>query len=218
MTLRLFLQLILLTSCVTRMATPAPTYRVHLTDPRAQYHFDDSADGWDTFVMPGDQALFRVQDGALESAVVPNLGYVWSLGSALYRNASIEATVQQTEGQPGNGFGLLCRADARGNGYYFLISSTGYFTIRKATSEQDDPVPLVDWQASDAIRQGSEPNDLLVVCVNDYLTFSVNGRFLAEARDNTHDGGRFGVTLGAVQDTAWVRFDDIIVREAAIAG
>jgi len=218
MRLRLLLLLILLGSCVSRIATPAPTYRVHLTDPRAQYHFDDSPDGWDTFVMPRDQALFRVNDGALESAVVPGLGYVWSLSSTAYRNVSIQATIQQTEGQPGNGFGLLCRADARGNGYYFLISSTGYFTIRLATSNQDDPVPLVDWQASDAIRQGNEPNQLLVVCVNDYLTFSVNGRFLAEARDNTYDGGKLGVTLGAVQDTAWVRFDDIIVREAAIAG
>jgi hypothetical protein len=136
----------------------------------------------------------------------------------MYRHVAIQATVQQTEGQPGNGFGVLCRADASGNGYYFLISSTGYFSIRNATDAQDDPVALVDWQRSDAIRQGSEPNELLAVCVNDYLSFAVNGRFLAEVRDDTHNAGELGVALGAVQDTAWVRFDDIIVREAAIAG
>jgi hypothetical protein len=158
-----------------------------------------------------------VRDGALEAAVVPDLGYTWSLSNRTYRNVTIQATVQQTEGQPGNGFGVLCRADASGNGYYFLISSTGYFSIRSATDAQNDPTALVDWQRSDAIRQGSEPNELLAVCVNDYLSFSVNGRFLAEARDETHNAGSLGVVLGAVQETAWVRFDDIIVREAAIA-
>lgn len=218
MIFRLLLLLILLASCVSRVATPASTYRIHLTDPRAHYRFEDSADGWDTFVMPDNQALFRVNDGALEAAVVANRGYIWSLNDIAYRNASVQGMVQQTEGQPGSGFGLLCRADARGNGYYFLISSAGYFSILKATAEQNNPVPLVDWQASDAIRQSNESNELLAVCVNDYLTFSVNGRFLAEVRDDTHDAGKFGVTLGAVGDSAWVRFDDIIVREAAIAG
>lgn len=196
--------------------TPAPTYRVHLTGPRAQYRFDDSPEGWDTWVAPGDQALFRANGGALEAAVVPNLGYIWSLSNTAYRNAAIQATVEQTEGEPGNGFGLLCRADASGNGYYFLISSTGYFSIRKATDTQSDPAPLVEWQRSDAIQQGA--NELLAVCVNDYLTFSVNGRLLAEARDDAHDAGELGITVGAVGDTVWVRFDDIIVREAAIAG
>jgi|FLYN01.1.fsa_nt_gi hypothetical protein len=214
---KLLLVLALAAAC---SATPAasPTQRVHLTDPRVQYRFDDSAEGWDAWTAPGDQALFRVNGGALEAAVVPDAGYIWSLSNRTYRNAAIQATVQQMEGAPGNGFGVLCRADANGNGYYFLISSSGFFSIREATSAQSDPAPLVDWQRNDAIRQGSEPNELLAVCVNDYLTFSVNGRFLAEARDDTHDAGEPGVALGAVQDTAWVRFDNIIVREAAIAG
>jgi hypothetical protein len=158
-----------------------------------------------------------VRDSALEAAVVPDLGYIWSLRNPTYRNVAIQATVQQTEGQPGNGFGLLCRADASCNGYYFLISTTGYFSIRNATNAQNDPSPLVDWQRSDAIRQGNEPNELLAACVNDYLSFSVNNRFLVEVRDVTHAAGALGVALGAVQEPAWVRFDDIIVREAAIA-
>lgn len=218
MTLRLMLILTILAACSAPAATPAPTQRLYLTDPRAHYRFDAGDEGWGTWVAAGDQALFRVNDRALEAAVVADLGYIWSLSNRTYRNVAIQATVQQTEGQAGNGFGVLCRADASGNGYYFLISSAGYFSIRNATDAQSDPVALVDWQRSDVIRQGSEPNELLAVCVNDYLSFSVNGRFLAEARDDTHNAGELGVALGAVGDTAWVRFDDIIVREAAIAG
>jgi len=218
MIVRLLLILVLVSACSGSIASRIPTYRIHLTDPRAQYRFDNSADGWDTFVMPRDQALFRVRDGALEAAVVPDVGYVWSLSNTAYRNASIQATVQQIEGEPGTGFGLLCRANASGDGYYFLISSTGYFSILEATDAQSDPVPLVNWQPSETIHQGNESNELQAVCVNDYLMFSVNGRFLAEVRDDTHDAGEFGVTVGAVKDTAWVRFDDIIVREADIAG
>jgi hypothetical protein len=167
--------------------------------------------------VAGDAALFRVNDNTLEAAVVPDRGYIWSLSNRTYRDVAIQATVRQTEGEASSALGILCRADASGNGYYFLISSAGYFSIRNATDAQSDPVALVDWQPSDAILQGNEPNELLAICVSDYLSFSVNGRFLAEIRDDTHNAGELGVALGAVQDTAWARFDDIIVREAAIA-
>jgi hypothetical protein len=54
--------------------------------------------------------------------------------------------------------------------------------------------------------------------VGNYLSISVNSRFLAEVRDDMHASGELGVAVGASQDTAWVQFDDIIVREAAVAG
>jgi len=212
--IQLLLSLVMLAAC----SAAGPALRVSLSDPRAQYHFDAGTEDWQTFVMPGDQAVFRINDGALEGAVVRNSGYIWSLNSVTYPNLSIQATVQQTQGEAGNGFGILCRADAVGNGYYFLISSSGYFSIRKATPAQSDPIALVDWQASDAIHKGNEPNQLTAICVNDDLMFSINDRLVAEAHDGEFALGQPGVVIGAADETLWVRFDDIILRDAAVAG
>jgi hypothetical protein len=207
-----------LSACTSQLAAPSPTQRIYLTDPRAHYRFEDGAEGWTTFVAARDQALFRVRNGALEGAVTPDTGFIWSLSGTAHRDAVIRAAVRQTEGESGSAYGLMCRADSSGNGYYFLITSSGHFTIRSATPVQNNPVPLVDWQHSDAIRQGDEANELQAICVGDYLSFSVNGRFLAEVRDDSHASGELGVALGASQHTVWAQFDDIIVREAGIAG
>jgi hypothetical protein len=147
--------------------------------------------------------------------VVANRGYIWSLNKQHYTDIGLQATVQQTRGAQGNGFGLLCRADESGDGYYFVISNTGQFAILKGDlNEGVDPIPLVDWQISSAIHRGFEPNVLQIVCLNDYLSFSVNGQFLAEVRDRTFSAGRIGAVLGAAGETAWVSFDDVIVRDA----
>lgn len=196
----------------------SPSILVGFSEPRHQYHFDDDETGWDVFTSPDQQALFWINGGALEGAVVADRGYIWSLNDQNYQDVSIEATVQQSRGSTqGNGFGLMCRANEPGDGYYFLISSSGQFAIFKGDLNQGaDLIPLVNWQPNKAIQQGFEPNDLQAVCVTDYLSFSANGQFLAEARDKTVSAGRLGVVLGASGETAWVSYDDIIVRDANV--
>ena len=75
----------------------------------------------------GDQALFRPLAGELEAAVIADRGYIWYLTGAAYTDTAVSVTVRQTEGQvDGQGFGLLCRADDMGNGYYFVIAASGH--------------------------------------------------------------------------------------------
>lgn len=205
---------LLLTACAAPTSPPAP--RVSLQGERSYDTFDQTAADWDTFVVPGNLALFRLGGGVLEGAVVGDRGYIWSLNRAFYRNTAIDARIQQTQGSVGNGFGILCRADEAGNGYYFVISSARQFAILRATPDADDPVPLVAWQPHPALRPGFEPNDLSITCVDDYLVFSANGQFLAETRDQTFAGGQVGVALGATNQTAWVSFDNIRVTDAVL--
>ncbi|MBI5666638.1 MAG: hypothetical protein HZC41_01410 [Chloroflexi bacterium] len=207
---------LLLAACST--VSRQPGARVVLLGERNRYSFDVGETGWDTFTVPGNLALFQVSNGTLEGAVVGDRGYIWSLNNVYHRNIAVEATVRQTRGSVGNGFGLLCRADAAGNGYYFVISSAGQFAILKAVPGVDDPTPLVAWQSHPAIRQGFEPNTLSIICVDDYLALYANGQFLAETRDSDFDAGALGVVLGATGQTAWVQFDDIRVNDATITG
>lgn len=187
-------------------------------DIEAEYHFDTSQSSWDTFRLPDDAAFFAVLDGALTGSVVGDRGYIWSLNKPQYANTSIKATLQQTKGSSGNGFGVMCRADKDGNGYYFVVSSAGQFAILKAEPGTPDPIQLVKWQPSGAVKKGDEINSIEAICLGDYLSFTVNGVFIAEARDQTFKSGQTGVVLGAVGQPLWVRFDDIIIRDVRVIG
>ncbi len=187
-------------------------------DIEAEYRFDTAQSSWDTFRLPDDAAFFEVTDEALTGSVVGDRGYIWSLNQPQYGDTSIKATLQQARGSSGNGFGVMCRADQDGNGYYFVVSSAGQFAILKAEPGTPDPIQLVKWQSSGAVKKDNGINAIEAICLGDYLSFTVNGVFIAEVRDSTFKSGHTGVVLGAVGQPLWVRFDDIIIRDVRVIG
>lgn len=209
--------LVFLSSC-SGLQDKVRTPLIGFGDIEAEYHFDNPATSWDTFRLPDDAAFFNVSDGALTGAVLGDRGYIGSLNQTIYSDTSIKASLQQTRGIEGNGFGVMCRADEDGNGYYFVLSSAGQFAILKAVPETPDPIQLVKWQGIGAVKKGDAVNEIEAICLDDYLSFTVNGVFIAEARDSTFQSGKIGAVLGAVQETAWVRFDDIIIRNVRVIG
>src|SRR5258706_9842239 len=148
----LLLMVMLLTSC-GGLEDSARTPLIGFGDIEAEYHFDTAQSSWDTFSLPDDAAFFAVTDGALTGSVVGDRGYIWSLNQPQYSNTSIKATLQQTRGNTGNGFGMMCRADKDGNGYYFVVPSGGQFAILKAEPGMADPIQLVKWQSSGAVKK-----------------------------------------------------------------
>lgn len=207
----------LLVACAPGQPTE-PTQRISLGDEQARYTFDDANTPWDVFSLNGDQAIFRVLDGVLQGAVIANHGYIWSLNNSRYNDVAISATAQQTKGARGNGFGVMCRANEQGDGYYFLVSSAGQFAILKAQPNVSDPARLVDWRSNPAIFQKDEANEIRAICVGDYLAFYANNHFLAEVHDSEFSSGELGVVLGAIDETLWVNFDDIVVNKVALVG
>jgi hypothetical protein len=201
--------------------TPAdgPSRSVYTRPARTAYYFEyGDAGPWQVFTAPGEAALFRASEGALEGAVVADRGYIWSLNGLEHDNVIITAALQQTQGADGSAFGVMCRASADGNGYYFLIASDGTFSISVGTDARSDLFQLVPWQASSAVRRGTQANTIRAVCVEDYLALFVNDVFVAETFDDEFTRGQAGVALGAVQATAWARFDDIVIQDAYLAG
>ncbi len=213
----LLLALIFLSACSSQ-PDGGPTRSVYTGDRRTAYYFQQGTTTWDIYSLDNDSALFRINEGGLEGAVVANRGYIWSLNHEIHDNVIINATVRQSQGSFGNGFGVICRADENGNGYYFLIASTGEFTISVGTSDRSDLFQLVPWQRHNAIKQGLVTNEIRAVCVDDYLAMFVNDVFVGEAFDDEFTEGQLGITLGAVDQTAWVRFDDILIRDAFMVG
>ena len=199
------------------MQERGPTRSVYTGNQRTLYTFDDPAT-WDIFSVDNGLAYFRVVNKELEGHVAADRGYITSTNNVQHDNVIINATLRQTDGLLGNGFGVVCRADKAGNGYYFLLASSGEFTISVGTPARNALFELVPWQYHSRINQGVRENKIRAVCVDNYLAMFINDVFVAETFDDEFTSGDLAVTVGAVDQPVTVRFDDILVREARIVG
>lgn len=123
--------------------------------------------------------------------------YVRGYHVARHDDVVIDVGVTQLSPDSVNAYGVVCRGSsdpASANGYYFLISGDGAFSIRRG--RQGDLQPIVHWSRSNVINRGGF-NRLRVVCVADYLALWVNGQLVAQARDDVYRAGRVGFTATA---------------------
>ena len=212
---------VLLAACTATdqltMQERGPTRSVVTGSQRTLYEFYDAAT-WDVFSTEDGAADFSVEDGALEGYVAADRGYLMSRNHVAHTDVIVNATVQQTQGLLGNGFGVVCRADEQGNGYYFLLSSDGQFTISVGTSARDELFEIIPWQNHSIIKQNTQPNEIRAVCAGNYLAMFINDVFVAEAFDDELTAGELGVVIGAVTRPAAARFDNILLRDAILRG
>lgn len=193
-----------------------PQMRVFQLSREFTDDFALDADDWRSPVFAWADA-----DSALLGSVPAGAGYAVAVRDVLPRNVAVEVTARASNA-PLSGttnVGVMCRANAAGDGYYFLLSSSGRVSIQKALPGAPDLEPLVDWTEHPAIEPLEAGNTLYAACVADYLALYVNGEFAAQARDDDINSGAVGVTLAGSTDngSAPVRalFDDVTVWEAA---
>jgi hypothetical protein len=173
--------------------------------------FDD-ADGWQTWSYENInlrfwESTFRITAG--------DQGYVWAINNEVHTNVVIEVQTRQLSTYRDNGYGVMCRAQEDGDGYYFLISGDGYYSIRRGAGNEVQPI--VEWEASNAINQGVGANELRVVCIDRYLALYINDEFVVETEDNAAFQGYTGFTAAANEGGEIdVTFDDLQIYEASI--
>jgi hypothetical protein len=215
----LALLILLLSACGAplSMQERGPTRSVVTGSQRILYDFFQ-ADGWELFALEDDLAAFTVVNGELEARVAADRGYIHARNGVVHRDVIVNAAVRQTEGTLGSAFGVICRADALGNGYYFLLSGDGEFTISVGTLARPELFQLVPWQYHSAINQSFESNTIRAVCAGSYLALFINDVFVAEAFDDEFTEGQLAVTIGATDLPAAARFDNILVRDAILRG
>jgi tetratricopeptide (TPR) repeat protein len=87
--------------------------------------------------------------------------------------------------------GIMFRVMERGTYYIALISSKGYF--RFDAVNKGVPVPLIGWTETPGINERGV--NLTVIAKGDHIIFILNGRWIAETRDNSVPGGHLGFPL-----------------------
>lgn len=194
---------------------PTPTEHFALGDVVLETDFSEPY-MWQAYVHPEQNVDFAIHDG-MYRAKAWDEGFMWVIQPPAFTDTVVEVEATQLSDFRMNAYGVMCRAAPtdNSNGYYFLISGDGHYTIRRGAVDQVGA--LIPWTPSSAIRQDRGINRIRAVCIGDYLALYVNGEFVAETRDDYFSRGFTGLSAAVVKDgDVDIAFDDLTVWEASL--
>jgi hypothetical protein len=143
-----------------------------------------------------------------------NAGYAWGLNKQSHTDVILEVEMTPLTIHYENGFGIMCRADTsnNGDGYYFMITGMGYYSIR--IGQGDEVRALVDWQQSDAIHPEIDTNRIRAICMGNTLAFYVNDELLAMTVDDVYQTGYAGMAVTTADNSDIdVAFDNLAIYD-----
>jgi len=181
-------------------------------DALFQDDFSDPGSGWEEGDYEGGGVGYK--GGVYFVTSIGDGATMWGVANQSFDNLIIEVDATQVSGpaNDNNDYGVACREQGNGDGYYLLISGDGGYAILKAKG--DDFEPLVDWTPSDAVRQGNATNHIRAICDGSHLVLFVNGQRLATAEDNTFTSGDIALTATSYEDEPTeIHFDNLVVNK-----
>ncbi len=183
------------------------------TEPSSLYEdsFESPDSGWEV----GDYESGHVsyEDGKYVVTSTGNGDTMWGVANVNFKDVAIavDATQIAAPANDNNDYGIVCREQGDGTGYYLLIAGDGSYAIIK--SNRNGFTQLVDWRTSEAIRTGNATNHLQAVCDGSRLTLFVNGQRLATAEDTEFVDGDIALTATSYEAAPTeIHFDDLVVR------
>ena len=211
----LFALTVLIVAGCSALPGARPSARFALGDQIMRVEFD-SPIAWEQYVNADQHVDFEIADGAYRAKAWDG-GFMWTTRLPEVSDSVIEVETSQLSTYRNNAYGVMCRAAPtdNSNGYYFLISGDGNYTIRRGAV--DEVHPLIPFTYSDAIRQDRGINRIKAVCIGDYLALYVNDIFVAETTDDYFHRGYTGITAAVVKGgDVDVSFDDLQVWNASL--
>lgn len=199
-------------------ATPPPTIQEATPSPPPtqsdilfQDDFSDPSSGWEEEDYPSGSVGYK--DGFYFVTSSGNGDSMWGVANCSFGDLSIEVDAEQISApaNDNNDYGVACRVQPNGDGYYFLISGDGGYAVLKAVNDAFNT--LVDWSESDIINQGDAQNHLRAVCAGSKLELFANGQRLATTADTTFTRGDIALTATSYEDEPTeIHFDNLVVH------
>jgi hypothetical protein len=177
-----------------------------------QDDFSDPMSGWNRVSAPNGETDYA--DGVYRIFVNEPNSDIWARPALSFTDVSVEVDTFKVGGDRDNRFGIICRLNAPGNFYTFIISSDGYFGIGKVEDENYQLIGMEALQPTEAIEQGSAINHIRADCVGDMLTLYINGQMVGQVQEADFKTGDVGLIAGTYGTPGTdIRFDNFIVRE-----
>ncbi|MCX6670130.1 MAG: hypothetical protein NTV25_10075 [Methanothrix sp.] len=173
--------------------------------------FSSSKSGWPQYSKGDFSALYK--NGKYHETAVPALYWNFRIFPRLnFSDFVLEVEATKEAGPDDNAFGVLVREfDAGRNSYAFLLSSDGYYQVKKAQNNSWVYVP--DWAKSSAIKTGNATNIVKVVCNGDKFSFYANGVKLTDYNDSSYANGHIALAVESKSEgNVTIGFDNLTVR------
>jgi len=121
----------------------------------------------------------------------------WSLWNTIaldtQKDFTIEAKIQFLGGYDSHGYGLIWGARDLENKYFFLVTSKGFYTVRKM--EGGKVKDIKPWTGNVYIRQGNEENLLKITKLGKNMLFYANNELIFATDFQPFFGDEMGFTL-----------------------
>jgi hypothetical protein len=132
--------------------------------------FDALVDDWEQY---GGQLSVESIGSALRIEVDTPRSLPFSTARPYFADFDLRVEARPLAGPLDNGYGVVFRVQDPQNYYLFLVSSDGYYQVRRAVQAEDHVIS--DWIPSPLVRQGMNvSNWLRVVAQGDQLRFYIN--------------------------------------------
>jgi hypothetical protein len=187
-------------------STPAPASDVLLSDD-----FSNTNNNWDQ--VSDSSRTTDYYNTSYHIVVNDTNSDTWANpGSESFTDTHIEVDATKNGGPDDNDFGIICRYTDVDKFYYGVISTDGYYSIMKMTTDGGEPIGKDSMLESDKITQGASTNHIRFDCVGSTLTLYVNGNQVDQQTDSDYTAGNVGLIAGTF-DTAGtdILFDNYFV-------
>jgi len=174
--------------------------------------FSNENSGWEIGTFDGGEIGYI--GGKYYVSSIGSGSTMWGAAGRSFEDVTIDADAEQISAPSNNNndYGIACRLQQDGGGYYGLISGDGFYTILRESGGDNFDI-LVDWKESSHIRQGNSQNHLGLSCIGSKISLFVNGQLLAETSDSMYDSGDIGFTATSYEpEGTEVHFDNVTVR------
>lgn len=198
--------LFFLVSCASAVAPLAPT--AQSGEVLYKEEFENNRTGWAR--VANDNGIMDYDGGGYRILVRQPKLNVWSVAERNFGDVRVEVDAIKLNGPEENRIGVMCRYQ-KGDYYFFVISSDGYYVIGKFIGGLTLLLGQREMQASQVILTGTL-NHLRADCIGDSLIFYINYTEVASATDKDLPAGDVGVVAGAFSEPGVdVLFDRFVV-------